>query len=57
VFTHETSGTIVVDDELQGFVKPAVRAVTVPVLTRTLFEGDRGRIVKADDERGGFDGF
>lgn len=42
---------------MEGLVEPAVRAVAVPILMRTLFQGDRGGIVKTDNERSGLDGF
>ena len=50
VLAHETGGAVVVDDELERLVVPAVLAVTVPVLVGALLEGDGGGIVKADDE-------
>jgi hypothetical protein len=57
VFTLETRCTIIIDDELQWLVEPAVLAVTMPVLVCTLFECDWSSIVEADDERGCFDSF
>jgi hypothetical protein len=36
VLAVETGGTVLVDDELQRLVEPAVAAITVPVLARTL---------------------
>lgn len=56
VLAHEAGGSVVVDDELYGFVEPAVLAITVPVLVRALLEGNGGGIVKADDERGRLNG-
>lgn len=52
----EARGTVFVDDELQGFVEPAVLPVAVPVGVGAIFEGDGGCIVEADDEGGGFYG-
>jgi len=48
VLSHETSAAVLVDDELEGFVVPAVLAVAVPVLMGALFEGDRGGVIEAD---------
>jgi hypothetical protein len=57
VLANEARCAVIVDDELQRLVEPAVAAVAVPVLACALFQCDRGRIVEADDEGGGFDGF
>jgi len=48
MLSHETSRAVLVDDELEGFVIPAVLAVAMPILVGTLFKGDGGGIVKAD---------
>lgn len=56
VLAHEARGAVVVDDELERLVEPAVGAVAVPVLVGAFLERDRGGVVEADDERGGFDG-
>lgn len=55
MLAHEARGTVVVDDELDGLVVPAVLAVAVPVLVGALFKGDGGAVVEADDEGRGFD--
>jgi len=55
VLAHEAGGGIVVDDELQRLVEPAVAAVAVPVLVRALLQGHRGGVVQADEEAGRLD--
>lgn len=57
VLACEACSAIVVNDELEGLVEPAVGAITVPVLMGTLLKGNWGGVVKADDKRGGLDGF
>ena len=56
VLAHEARGAVVVDDELTGFVEPAVGAGAVPVDVCALFEGDGRFGVEADEKVGGFDG-
>jgi len=41
VFAYKAGGTIVVDDELERLVEPAVHAITMPVLVSAFFKGDR----------------
>jgi hypothetical protein len=48
VLTHETSGAIVVDNELQRLIEPAVGAITVPVLRAALSQSDGASVVQAD---------
>lgn len=55
MLSHETSAAVLVYDELEGFVVPAVLAVAVPVLVSALVEGDGGGVVEADYEGGGLD--
>lgn len=50
VFTHETCGAVVVDDELQRFVKPAICAVTVPIDVCSLFQSHRSRSIQRNDK-------
>jgi hypothetical protein len=45
VLTHESCGAILIDDELEGLVEEAVLTVSVPVLVRTLLEGNWRSIV------------
>jgi hypothetical protein len=53
VLAVEARGTVLVDDELEGLVEPAVATVTVPVLASALVESDGCCIVETDNERGG----
>lgn len=55
VLTHETSSAVVIDDELQGLVEPAVHAIAVPVLVSPLLQGHGGGVVEADDKAAGLD--
>lgn len=57
VFAEETGGTIVVDNELKGFVVPAILAVAMPVLMCAFFESYGCGVIEANDEGGGLDGF
>ena len=57
MLSHEACHAVVAYDELQWLVEPAVAAVAMPELMGALFEGNRGVVVEADDEGGGFDGF
>lgn len=55
VFALETRRAVVVNDELQRFVEPAVSTVSVPELARTLLESDWRSIVQTDNKRRRFD--
>ena len=55
VFAYEARSAVFVNDKFKGFVVPAILAVAVPVLVGALFESDRGRIVKANNEGGSLD--
>lgn len=57
VFALEAGSSIVVDDELEGFVVPAVGAVAMPEAAGAFFQRDGGGFVEADDEGGGFNVF
>jgi len=50
VLAHEARGAIVVDNELQGLVVPAIGTVAMPILVGPLLKSDRLGVVQADDE-------
>src|SRR5687767_11667539 len=56
MLAHEARCAIVINDELQRLVEPAVSTITVPVLMSALLEGDGGSIVEADHESGRLNG-
>jgi len=56
VLAHEAGCAVVVYDELQRLVEPAIATVAVPVLVCAFFEGYGGGVVEADYEGGGFEG-
>lgn len=56
VLAEESGCAVLVDDEIEWLVIPAVGAISVPVDMGTLLKGDGRCIVETDEERGALDG-
>src|SRR5436190_8340801 len=56
VFAEKTCGAVLVDDEMERLIVPAIGAIAMPVSACSLFQRYGGGIVQADDKRGALDG-